>query len=196
MSPGGAEIRVARDGDENGIIEGLNRCRDRPLSLEEWSWSYPPSVVGRPIVVAVKEGRIVAHVGGVVSAIRIDGRSVPALAMADEFALAEVGGDEEKDRLLAEVLQTWKREFGGADRKWMFYQLVGEGESSGSSAFTAGQRVALPPVEVLARRVAVRAPVRRLAPSAWCRHSDSRSHRAKALADTDARLLSALHRAR
>ena len=136
MSPHGAEVRVARAGDEHGIIDGLNRCRNRPLSLEEWSWSYPPLAEGRPIVVAVKDGRIVAHVGGVISAFQIDRRTVPALAVADEFALAEVGGDGEKDRLLAEVLQTWMSEFGGAERKWMIYQLVGEGESSGSPALS------------------------------------------------------------
>jgi hypothetical protein len=61
------------------------------------------------------------------------------------------------------MLKTWVSEFGGADRIRMIYQLVGEGESSGSFAFTKGQRVALPPVEILARRVAVRSPVRRLA---------------------------------
>jgi hypothetical protein len=163
VSPGGAEIRVARAGDENGIIEGLNRCRSRPLSLEEWSWSYPPSATGRPIVVAVKDGRIVAHVGGVISAFQIDRRTVPALRVADEFALAEVGGNGEQNRLLAEMLKAWVSEFGGADRIRMIYQLVGEGESSGSPAFTKGRRVALPPVEILARRVAVRSPVRRLA---------------------------------
>ncbi len=163
MSPGGAEVRVARAGDENAIIEGLNRCRNRPLSLEEWSWSYPPSAEGRPVVVAVKDGRVVAHVGGVVSAFQIGGRKVPALRLVDEFALAEVGGSGEQNRLLAEMLRTWMSEFGGIDRRLMIYQLVGEGESSGLSAFTTGRRVALPPVEILARKVAVRSPVRRLA---------------------------------
>jgi hypothetical protein len=61
------------------------------------------------------------------------------------------------------VLQTWMSEFVGADRKRMVYQLVGEDASGGSSALTGGRRVALPPVDVLARRVAVRAPLRRLA---------------------------------
>ena len=163
MSPGGAEIRVARAGDENGIIEGLNRCRSRPLSLEEWSWSYPPSATGRPIVVAVKDGRIVAHVGGVISAFQIDRRTVPALRVADEFALAEVGGNGEQNRLLAEMLESWVSEFGGADRIRMIYQLVGDDAGGGFSPLAGGHRVALPPVDVLARKVAVSSPVRRLA---------------------------------
>jgi hypothetical protein len=159
----GVEIRVARAGDEQGIIDGLNRCRSTPLALEDWSWSYPPSADGRPIVVAVKDGRVVAHIGGVVSDFQIGDRTVPGLAVADEFALAEVGGAEEQNRLLTEMLQTWIREFGGADRKRMIYQVVGEDAGGGPSALTGGQRVALPPVDVLARRIAVRAPVRRLA---------------------------------
>jgi len=163
VSPHGAEVRVAQAGDEKGIIEGINRCRTRPLSLEEWSWSYPPSADGRAIVVAVKNGRVVAHVGGVVSAIQIGGRKVPALAMADEFALAEVGEAAAQRRLLADVVQTWMMEFGGADRKRMIYQLVGAGEDSAPSAFTEGRRIALPPVDVLARKVAVRSPLRRFA---------------------------------
>jgi hypothetical protein len=159
----GVEIRVARAGDENGILDGLNRCRSTPLGLEEWSWSYPPSAGGRPIVVAVSDGSVVAHIGGVVSDLQIGGRTVPALAMADEFALAEVGGAGEQHRLLTEVLQTWIREFGGADRKRMIYRVVGEPAGGGPSALTGGERVSLPPVEVLARRVAARSPVRRLA---------------------------------
>lgn len=163
MSPGGAEIRVARAGDEHGIIDGLNRCRRRPLSLAEWSWSYPPSAEGRPIVVAVKDGKVVAHLGGVVSALQIDRRTVPALAVADEFALAEVGGSGEQNRLLAEMLRIWMGEFGGVGRRLMIYQLVGENAGGGFSPSAGGRRVALPPVDVLARKVAVRSPVRRLA---------------------------------
>ncbi len=163
MSAGGAEIRIARAGDENGIIEGLNRCRSRPLSLEEWSWSYPPSAAGLPIVVAVKDGKIVAHVGGVVSAFQIDRRTVPALRLVDEFALAEVGGNGEQNRLLAEMLRIWMSGFGGIDRRLMVYQLVGEDAGDGLNPLAGGRRVALPRVDVLARKVAVRSPVRRLA---------------------------------
>jgi hypothetical protein len=105
----------------------------------------------------------VAHVGGVVSALRVDGRTVPSLAVADEFALAEVGGAAEQARLLAEVLRTWMSEFGGAERRSMIFQLVGEDASGGLAAFGRGRQVALPRVDVLARRVAVRAPLRRLA---------------------------------
>jgi hypothetical protein len=45
----------------------------------------------------------------------------------------------------------------------MIYQLVGEEACGSSSALNRGRGIALPPVDVLARRVAVRAPLRRLA---------------------------------
>ena len=163
MSPGGAEIRVFRAGDERAIIDGLNRSRRQPISLEDWSWSYPPSEKGRPIVVAVKGGRVVAHIGGVASVFQLDSRAVPALAVADEFALSEVGGAAEQNRIQGEMLQVWMNEFGGADQSRMIYRLVGEDENGGSSAVTGGRRLALPRVDVLARRTAVRSRVRRLA---------------------------------
>jgi hypothetical protein len=45
----------------------------------------------------------------------------------------------------------------------MVYQLVGDGETGSSSVLAGGERVALPQVDILARRVAFRAPLRRLA---------------------------------
>lgn len=163
MSPGGPEIRTYRAGDERAIIDGLNLGRAQPLSLEDWSWSYPSSEEGRPIVVAVMDGRVVAHTGGVDLTLRIDGRSVPALAVADEFAFSEVGGAAEQSRILGEMLRMLMREFGGAATRRMIYRLVGEDEVGVSRAPAEGHRVALPRVDVLARATAVRSSVRRLA---------------------------------
>lgn len=163
MSPDGAEIRVFRAGDERAIIDGLNRSRRQPLSLDNWSWSYPPSGNGRPIVVAVKDGRVVAHIGGVASVLRIDDREVPALAVADEFALSAVGNAAAQQRLLDEVLRFWVDEFGGAGRGCLTYRLVGEDDRTASLALAGGRSLALPKVDILARRTPVRSPMRRLA---------------------------------
>jgi len=163
VSPGVVEVRSFRAGDERAIIDGLNRSRSRPISLEDWSWSYPPFEEGRPIVVAVKDGRVVAHIGGVVSVFQNDDRAIPALAVADEFALSEVGDTEERNRLLERLLQAWKNEFGGGEQSRFVYRLVGEDEGRGSSALTGGHRVALPRVDILARRIAAGSSIRRLA---------------------------------
>lgn len=163
MRPDGAEIRVFRAGDENGIIEALGRSIDRPVSLEEWSWSYPQVEVGRPVVVAVAGDRIVAHVGAVASVFQIEGRTVPALAVVDAFAVPPAGGAAEQRRLLAEVFETWMAEFGRRDHVQLVYRIGVGGAGDDASGPVGGTRVGLPPIDVLVRRETVRAPARRLA---------------------------------
>jgi len=60
-------------------------------------------------------------------------------------------------------LRFWMDEFGGAGRGRMAYRLVGEDDRGGASMLAGGRTVALPRVDVLARRIPVRSPVRRLA---------------------------------
>jgi hypothetical protein len=163
VSLGGAEIRVFRAGDENGIVNGLSATRSHNVSLEDWSWSYPPIDGGRPIVVAVADGGIVAHVGGVFSAFQISGGTVRALAVVDEFALPEVGGTGEQRQLLADLHETLLAEVAGGERFQLIYRLAGDGDGERASGAADGVWVELPPVDVLSRREAVPAPVRRLA---------------------------------
>ena len=163
MSLDGAEIRVFHAGDEKEIIDGLSSSLGRGVSLEDWSWSYPTLDGGRPVVVAVAGGSVVAHVGGVISEFQLNGRTVRALAVTDEYALPTVGGADERRRLLADLLETLVTEFGGGDRPHLIYRLAGEGEASGDSGANGGARVELPPVDVLSRRKAVRSRLRRLA---------------------------------
>jgi len=163
VSLDGAEIRVFRAGDEMEIIDGLGTSLSRGVSLKDWSWSYPPFDGGRPIVVAVANNRIVAHVGGVISAFQLQGRTVPALAVTDEFALPAVGGEGERRRFLADLFEALVAEFGGDDRLQLVFRLGGEGEDLDPSDAAGGAKVELPLVEVLSRREAVQSPIRRLA---------------------------------
>ena len=163
MSLDGVEIRPFRAGDEPGILETVNSSRRAEVTLEDWSWSYPPLAEGRTIVVALVDGRIVAHVGGVVSDIQLDDRTVPGLALVDDCVLESVGAAGERDRLLAEVTKTFLAEFGGGGGVPLIYRLAGDGENGARSGFPGGTGVELPHVDVLSRRAAVSAPVRRFA---------------------------------
>ena len=87
MSSDLAEPRVYRAGDEQEILDGLNRAHGLKLSLEEWNWAYPPNETGRSAAVVVVDGAIVAHVGGVRSRVHIGGSTSPAMAVLDDFSL-------------------------------------------------------------------------------------------------------------
>ena len=157
MTSDGAEIRIFRAGDEKELIDGLNASRRTRVSLEDWNWSYPVTAGDRPIVVGVADGRVVAHAGGVVTAFRVGGRTVPALAVADEFVQLSAGGEEEKQRLSSNLLERLLAEFGGEEMYPFVYRLTGHGENVG------GTGIELPPVDVLSRRSTVRSTLRRLA---------------------------------
>lgn len=157
MTSDGAEIRIFRAGDEKGLIEGLESSRHTRLSLEDWSWSYPVAAGGRPIVVALADGEIVAHAGGVATAFHLGGRTVPALAIADEFVRLSRVGESEREKLASDLLEYLLAEFGGEEKFSFVYRLAGRGESAGGTA------IELPPVNLLLRLEAVRPRLGRLA---------------------------------
>ncbi len=163
MSQDAAEIRVYRAGDESEIIKGLNRTRGATLSLEDWSWSYPASPEGRPIIVAITAGTVVAHVGGVAGEFHLDGHTVPALGLADEFATAKATGSEASAPLSGRVLDRLLAELGGGDRQLLIYRLSGVPPSDGFAGSARGTAVRLPQVEVLVRSDRSRSPLSRLA---------------------------------
>jgi hypothetical protein len=163
VSPGGIEIRVFRAGDETRIVDGINGTRRTPISLEDWSWSYPPVPGGRPIVVAVQNDTVVAHIGGVVSSVHLERQTVSALGLTDVFALRDVGADDERRRLLTELLAAIQTGFGGGDRYRLIYRLgVSRGDGD-PSEILGGSEVEPPPVAALCRREAARSRVLRLA---------------------------------
>ena len=61
----GVLLRSYEPGDEHAIADLFERCFGKPLSLEHWYWKYTKNPYGNhTILVAAKEGAIVAHYGG------------------------------------------------------------------------------------------------------------------------------------
>jgi len=59
------EIRGFQEGDEDGIRELFEVCFGRVLTHAEWLWKYNSSPYGSASTVAVDDGKIIAHYGGI-----------------------------------------------------------------------------------------------------------------------------------
>jgi hypothetical protein len=58
------EIRLYREGDEQGIRELFRVVFEKEFPKEEWQWKYRSAPWGASSAVAVEEGQIIGHYGG------------------------------------------------------------------------------------------------------------------------------------
>ncbi len=59
------DIREVLDRDEEGIRELFAVCFNKTLSSEEWRWKYRAGPWGSAASVAIEQGEIIAHYGGI-----------------------------------------------------------------------------------------------------------------------------------
>lgn len=79
-------LRPFRPGDERAVNDGFNRAFNLDRSLDEWSWKFPPRPGGRLIMLAEREGEVLAHYAGYPVRFAIDGRQWPAAQIVDVYS--------------------------------------------------------------------------------------------------------------
>ena len=163
MNADALEIRAFRAGDETGINDSFNLAHGTDRSLEAWSWRFPTSPEGRPIIVARRGGRVVAHLAGVASRLELNGRLINAAAVVDPFVLPETGGAAARAELASLTTRAFVEEFGPGRRFDLVYRLQHGPADGGADGVFLGEELAQPEAATLLRRRAGRAPWRRLA---------------------------------
>ena len=106
--------RTYEQGDESGIADLFERCFGHALSTEHWEWKYTKNPYGNYyIMVAVSEGRVVAHYGGYPVYMEDSrGQKVRAIHVGDIMTDPKVRGSGIGRRsVIARVTQAFYREF-------------------------------------------------------------------------------------
>jgi hypothetical protein len=130
MTGTGFCIRLAREGDETGIIGMLNRvfgARDpsyRPRDAAWWDWKYRKNPHGsRSLVVEDPEGRVVGHYGGVLARMRIDGSEAQFSQSTDSVTDPDVRRGLRNPGTFVRLAQAWASTFGGSGCDAVMYGL-------------------------------------------------------------------------
>ncbi|MFN3480094.1 MAG: GNAT family N-acetyltransferase [Thermodesulfovibrionales bacterium] len=77
------EIREAEDRDIDGIMELFKICFGRELSLKEYEWKYKHSPWGSTAAIAIDDGNVIAHYGGIRTKFYFKGRTYEAFQPCD-----------------------------------------------------------------------------------------------------------------
>jgi hypothetical protein len=157
------EIRAFRAGDETGIIDCLNRIPEKPHTLEEWSWRFPPSSSGRPIVIALRGEEVVAHVAATPARFQIDDRVSGAAAIESGVADPAVGNADARRELLSDVAESLIFECLEPGDIDLVYFFGDRDDVTEWAAAVDGSSVNLPGIEVLRRHDPPPSRIRRLA---------------------------------
>jgi hypothetical protein len=163
VSENSLEIRSYRAGDEAGIIDCLNRALEKPYSLEEWSWRFPPSSRGRPILIAVRGGRVLAHVAATPARLQIDDQIFRTAAIESGVVDPSVGDSDTRRGLLTDVTAALISELSKSGDCEQFFFLGAHKEAAEWAAIMEGASVDLPVLESLRRAGSSPSRIRRLA---------------------------------
>lgn len=79
-------LRGFRPGDEHAVNDGFNTAFRLDRGLDEWSWKFPPQPGGRLIMLAERDGELLAHYAGAPVRFGIDGREWPAAQIVDVYS--------------------------------------------------------------------------------------------------------------
>ncbi|HSO23809.1 MAG TPA: hypothetical protein VLT81_12920 [Chondromyces sp.] len=162
MSTAEPELRLFRAGDEARTIAGFEQACGAERSLDEWAWRYPDSPEGRPVLLALEGGRVLAHLGGSPSRVQLDGRVLAAAQLVEPFVLPGAGGPEAR-ALMSELLGAFVAELGPGRRFDLVYRIVARPDGSDTDIAGEGVRLPLPAAVELTRTKAGASPARRLA---------------------------------
>jgi hypothetical protein len=84
--------RPFRVGDEEAVNRGFNEVFRLERSMDEWSWKFPAEPDGRLIMLAERDGELLAHYAGVPVRFSIDGRIWDAAQIVDVFSARKARG--------------------------------------------------------------------------------------------------------
>jgi hypothetical protein len=86
------EFRPFRSGDEEVVNNGFNEVFRLARPMDEWSWKFPAEPGGRLIMLAEREGELLAHYAGVPVRFQIDDRTWDAAQIVDVFSSRKARG--------------------------------------------------------------------------------------------------------
>jgi len=84
-------IRTYREGDGPAICRGFERVFGQPRTREEWAWKHPPATRGETVMIAERDGEVLAHFAALPVSLRVDGRTVRAGQAVDVYSTRRPG---------------------------------------------------------------------------------------------------------
>jgi hypothetical protein len=162
MTEADLTIRDYRPGDEIAINRGFNqafRCQ-RPIA--EWAWKFPPDPDGRLIVVAEREGELVAHYAALPTRFQIDGVVWGGGQIVDVFATPSARSGIARRGAMVATAEEFFNRIGRSGRHPFLYGFPGPRHRRQGSVQLGYGEMGFEPVTYLCRRVAGTAAHRRL----------------------------------
>lgn len=162
MSAAAVEVRSFRPGDEVEINDTHNRFFGTARSLDEWAWRHPVAPEGRPIVVARRDGRLVAHLAALPLRLKLGDRELAAATVVDPFVVPEAGDDRQRAAIWAETVAAFLSSY-GPGRRFDVVLRIAAGAAPGAPPTLGGDECTLPATSRLVRSRPQRPPPSRLA---------------------------------
>ena len=116
MTEPGIEIRPFAAGDEDRVNRGFNEAFGLDRPLEEWAWKFPADPGGRLIMIAEREGEVLAHYAGVPVRLQIDGRLWDAAQIVDVYSSRKARGSFTRRGVWVQTVDTFFDTFGRSGR--------------------------------------------------------------------------------
>lgn len=109
-------IRAFRLGDEAAVNRAFNQVFGGERALAEWAWKFPVDPGGRFIMVAERDGEILAQYAGVPVRFQIDGRLWTATQIVDAFATRAARRSLDRAGLFRRTVEQYFDAFGRSGR--------------------------------------------------------------------------------
>lgn len=116
MSEPEIEIRPFAAGDEERVNRGFNEAfgLDRPLA--EWAWKFPAAPEGRLIMIADRDGEVLAHYAGVAVRFQIEARVWNAAQIVDVYSARKARGSFTRRGVWVQTVDAFFDTFGRSGR--------------------------------------------------------------------------------
>jgi len=112
-------IRRYREGDGPAIVRGFERVFDQPRALEEWAWKFPREARESALLLAERDGEVLAHFAAIPVTLQVDGRRVRAGQAVDVYSTRRPG-------LFVRLVDRFYEELCGPGRLELLYGFPGE----------------------------------------------------------------------
>lgn len=109
-------IRPFEPGDEERVNQGFNEAFRLARPLAEWAWKFPPEPEGRLIMIAERDGDILAHYAGVEVRFQIDGRVWNAAQIVDVYSARKARGSFTRRGVWVQTVDSFFDTFGRSGR--------------------------------------------------------------------------------
>jgi len=149
-------LRPFEPGDELAVNDSFNRVFGRQRTLDEWSWKFPLEPGGRPIMLALRGGELLAHYAGAPVRFLVDGRVWPAAQNVDVFSAPGARGRFSRRGLWVQTAERFFATFSASGRYPLLYGFPGRRSLRLGVLQLGYDAVAPQPIAYLSRPVAPR----------------------------------------